>query len=120
MRSLIAELKESPSKSALEPDFFIFNKNSFAINQVQKARLNKTVVLLAKNPSKKVLITGFADQTGSSEYNVWISQQRANAVKDYLMSMGIDESRIISTYLGDTQSTTIGPADRRVEVSLID
>jgi peptidoglycan-associated lipoprotein len=121
MRQMIAELKNEPVRSSTEsePEFLIFEKNAYALSEVQRARLNKTIVLLVKNPSKKALVTGYADMSGNPEYNVWISERRAEAVKVFLESMGVDESRIIVTYLGDTESTTSGPADRRVEVSLI-
>ena len=75
---------------------------------------------MAKNPSLRVLITGFADKSGNPEYNVVISRKRAESVKNHLLSMGIDSSRILVSYVGDTESTTTGPADRRVEVDLLD
>jgi len=121
MRQMIADLKNEPSSNSAEaePDYLIFEKNEYSLREVQKARLNKTIVLLVKNPDQKVLVTGYADRSGNSEYNAWISEKRAEAVKRFLASMGVQENRIIVTYLGDTESTTSGPADRRVEVSLI-
>jgi len=121
MRQMITDLKEKPVQRSTqgEPEYLIFDKNEYSLSQVQKARLNKTIVLLVKNPAKKALVTGYADQSGDSEYNAWISKQRAESVKTFLEFMGVEENRIIVTYLGDTESTTSGPADRRVEVSLI-
>lgn len=122
MRRMIADLKSEPlrNNSIPEPTYLIFEKNEYSLSEVQKARLNKTVVLLVKNPTTKALVTGYADLTGDSEYNAWLSQQRAESVKLFLVSMGVDKSRIVVTYFGDTESTTSSPADRRVEVSLID
>jgi outer membrane protein OmpA-like peptidoglycan-associated protein len=121
MRQMITELKNEPSRSSTEsePEYLIFEKNEYTLSEVQKARLNKTIVLLVKNPSQKALVTGYADMSGDSEYNAWISQKRAESVKVFLESMGIERNRVVVTYLGDTESTTSGPADRRVEVSLI-
>jgi outer membrane protein OmpA-like peptidoglycan-associated protein len=121
MREMIADLKNEPSASSAksEPEYLIFEKNEYTLSEVQKARLNKTIVLLVKNPLKKALVTGYADMSGNSEYNAWISQKRAESVKVFLESMGVEKTRVIVTYLGDTESTTSGPADRRVEVSLI-
>ncbi len=122
MRQMIADLKKSSSETVdtNETEYLIFEKNEYELSSVQKARLNKMVVLLAKNSNKKALVTGFADKSGNSEYNAWLSQQRAESVKEFLKSMGISSDRIVLTYFGDTESTTAGPADRRVEVSLID
>lgn len=122
MREMIADLKNAPLRKNLnaEPEYLIFEKNEYSLSGIQKARLNKTIVLMVKNPSMRALVTGYADLSGNSEYNAWISQQRAESVRLFLQSMGIDSSRIVVTYLGDTESTTSSPADRRVEVSLID
>ncbi|HKL40488.1 MAG TPA: OmpA family protein, partial [Cryomorphaceae bacterium] len=122
MRRMIADLKSEPlrNNSIPDPTYLIFEKNEYSLSEVQKARLNRTVVLLVKNPTTKALVTGYADLTGDSEYNAWLSQQRAESVKLFLISMGVAKSRIVVTYFGDTESTTSSPADRRVEVSLID
>ncbi|MEM9050577.1 MAG: OmpA family protein [Bacteroidota bacterium] len=122
MREMIVDLRDNPATSSVdkeELDYLIFDKNDYSLSAVQRAMLNKYIVLLAKNPQKNVLVIGYADRSGNSEYNVWISEQRANSVKRFLERMGVDSNRIIVSYFGDTESTTSGPADRRVEVSLI-
>lgn len=121
MRQMISELKKEPvrEESRGETVFLIFGKNEFSLTQAQKTTLNRAVILLAKRPSKKALVTGYADKSGNAEYNVWISQQRAQSVEQFMVSMGIDRNRIVVTYLGDTESTASTPADRRVEVSII-
>jgi len=122
MRQMIADLRNNPVQSTSEDEieYLVFDKNDYQLSSVQKARLNKTLVLLAKAPSQKVLVTGFADKSGDAEYNARLSRKRAESVQAFFESMGIDRERIVLTYFGDTESTTIGPADRRVEVSLID
>jgi outer membrane protein OmpA-like peptidoglycan-associated protein len=121
MRQMISDLKDEPSLIVNDEDieYLIFDKNEFSLSQAQKARLNKTIVLLVKNPSKRALVTGYADKSGDAEYNAWISKQRAESVKNFLESMGIEKNRLVVTYLGESESTTSSPADRRVEVSLI-
>ncbi|MCH2214948.1 MAG: OmpA family protein [Flavobacteriales bacterium] len=120
MREMIMELRDNPSSSNREEvDYLIFNKNDYSLSAVQKAMLNKYVVLLAKNPQKDALVIGYADRSGKSDYNVWLSEQRANSVKSFFERMGVASNRIIVSYFGDTESISSGPADRRVEVSLI-
>jgi len=119
MRRMIVELgEERSSQEITDTDYFVFEKNEFKLSELQKARLNATVVELAKNPELKALITGFADKSGNSEYNAVLSRRRAESVRDHLLNMGISESRTVLTYFGDTESTSVGAADRRVEVSL--
>lgn len=120
MRGMIRDLSERQANrpETIEDEYFVFEKNEFSLTEVQKARLNATVVRLAKNPELRVLITGYADKSGNSEWNAIISRKRAESVRNHLIRMGIEESRMILTYLGDTESTSVGAADRRVEVSL--
>ena len=86
--------------------------------------LNNVVKILQDNPSYKVDIEGHTDTTGTAEKNQLLSQDRANAVKTYLISKGIDESRISSEGFGSyrpiaTNKTAAGKAkNRRVEMKL--
>ncbi len=123
MRDMIEQLAENRSgenNANFRSEYFIFDKNKSDLSEAQKVQLNRVGIIMAKNPSLRVLITGFADKSGNPEYNVVISRKRAESVKNHLLSMGIDSSRILVSYVGDTESTTTGPADRRVEVDLLD
>lgn len=87
-------------------------------------KLNDVVTILKENPSYKVQIDGHTDNVGKDEYNHELSHQRAGSVKAYLVSKGIDESRINSTGYGETtpvadNNTAVGRAkNRRVEMTL--
>jgi outer membrane protein OmpA-like peptidoglycan-associated protein len=120
MRKIIEELESRPASTARsEEEYLVYAKNAYELNLLQKTKLNRFVVLMAKNPDKRLLVMGFADKSGNVKYNAWLSQQRAKSVKDYLLSMGISADRIVVSYFGDTESTSSSPADRRVELSLI-
>jgi outer membrane protein OmpA-like peptidoglycan-associated protein len=71
---------------------------------------------LQLNNNLRAIITGFADRTGNPEFNAWISQQRAEAVKEYLIKQGISSDRLMMNFLGDAESQFANPADRKVEV----
>jgi outer membrane protein OmpA-like peptidoglycan-associated protein len=87
-------------------------------------KLNDVVTILNENPSYKVQIDGHTDSQGKDEYNQTLSDQRAASVKAYLVSKGIDESRLASTGYGETKpvadnNTAAGRAkNRRVEMTL--
>lgn len=87
-------------------------------------KLNDVVTILKENPSYKVQIDGHTDNVGKDEYNHELSHQIASSVKAYLVSKGIDESRINSTGYGETtpvadNNTAVGRAkNRRVEMTL--
>jgi outer membrane protein OmpA-like peptidoglycan-associated protein len=83
--------------------------------------LNMIAGVLKSNPDLKFEIDGHTDNTGSAEHNMTLSQQRADAVKAQLLSMGIDASRLTTKGFGDTKpidtnDTPSGKANnRRVE-----
>lgn len=87
-------------------------------------KLNDVVAILNENPSYKVQIDGHTDSQGKDDYNQTLSDNRAASVKAYLVSKGIDESRINSTGYGETNpiadnNTAAGRAkNRRVEMTL--
>ncbi len=79
---------------------------------------------LDRYPDKKVQITGHTDDIGAAEANVWYGQQRANNVKKYLISQGIQKEKIKALSMGE--SNPIVPNDseenkaknRRIEITV--
>lgn len=88
------------------------------------SKLNDVVSILKENPSYKVNIDGHTDNTGKADKNQTLSEQRAASVKTYLVSKGIDESRLASAGYGQDKpvadnKTAAGRAkNRRVEMTL--
>ena len=86
--------------------------------------LNNVVAILNANPSYKVDIDGHTDITGKPEKNQALSEARANAVKAYLVSKGIDENRLVATGYGidkpiaDNKTAAGRSKNRRVEMKL--
>lgn len=87
-------------------------------------KLNDVVSILKENPTYKVNIDGHTDDVGKDESNQTLSENRAASVKAYLVSKGIDESRLTSTGYGETKpiadnKTAAGRAkNRRVEMTV--
>jgi peptidoglycan-associated lipoprotein len=77
-----------------------------------QAALNKDVSWLKDSGDVYVIIEGHADPTGTHEGNLALGQRRAESVRDYLVSAGIDQSRIDVISYGDTR-LRYGRADRR-------
>lgn len=102
----------------------LFESNSAKLKSSSNAGLNEVVKLLNDDQDIIVSIDGHTDNTGTPERNNTLSQERADAVKAYLVKKGISESRITSTGHGQDEpvadnETTAGKAkNRRVELKL--
>jgi peptidoglycan-associated lipoprotein len=71
-----------------------FAYDSIEINDQSRAALQKNVEFLKRRESVKVLIEGHADSRGTNEYNLALGERRADAVRDYMVSLGIPSDRI--------------------------
>jgi len=86
--------------------------------------LKQVVQILNDNPSYKIDINGYTDNTGGTELNQKLSESRANSVKQYLLGNDVDENRITATGHGEDDAiadnkTAAGRAkNRRVEMKL--
>ncbi len=88
--------------------------------------LDSIYQFLAENPTIVVEVAGHADERGGYEYNIRLTQARANAVVDYLVRKGIDPRRLIGKGYGWTQPVIKGAKterehqmNRRVEFRII-
>lgn len=102
-----------------------FQSNAYTLDPVSFIELDKLLQLLNENPSVKILISGHTDNTGTAAANLKLSEQRAKAVADYLITKGIDVKRISYKGFGATlpvaeNGTEEGKAaNRRTEFKVI-
>jgi outer membrane protein OmpA-like peptidoglycan-associated protein len=75
--------------------------DSYRIESIYYNHLDSTVAALKEHPNLKVKIASFTDSKGSIVYNTKLSKLRSAAVKSYLKSKGIEDSRIITESLGE-------------------
>ncbi|MBI5217798.1 MAG: OmpA family protein [Bacteroidia bacterium] len=103
--------------------FFAFKEA--ALTPESYTELDKLVKLMEENPEMEIEISGFTDNTGSDEFNMKLSVERANAVADYLKSKKIKKKRLSCKGFGNTMpvvsnDTEEGRAkNRRVEFRVI-
>jgi outer membrane protein OmpA-like peptidoglycan-associated protein len=108
-----------PTKPAAAPaphDDVYFGVGSAAIGR--KIALDRAARWLTERPNIQVVIEGYADPTGSHERNLTLGQTRAESVRDYLVSAGIDASRMEVISYGDTRLKygRSDPRNRRVAI----
>lgn len=76
----------------LQRVYFAFD--SAEILEPAKGPLNESAAWLQANPGVQVQIEGHCDERGTAEYNYALGEQRAGAVRDYLISRGVDPMRL--------------------------
>lgn len=103
--------------------FFDFNKST--IKEESYSELNRLLALFDQIPGLVVEIGGHTDAIGSDAYNEQLSQDRANAVRDYLLSKDISEERIVAKGYGESLPVATNDTDegrqqnRRVEFKIL-
>jgi outer membrane protein OmpA-like peptidoglycan-associated protein len=102
-----------------------FAPNQETLTPETTRKLSPLVTILKEQPKRHIRIEGHADSTGEESYNLDLSQRRADAVRDFLISNGIDATRITARGYGETEAmasndTTAGRREnRRVEVIVL-
>ncbi|MBW2671710.1 MAG: OmpA family protein [Deltaproteobacteria bacterium] len=101
----------------------LFDFDSAEIKSDAHPMLDEAVVILKKNPSIKVEVDGHTDNVGPAEYNMKLSERRANSVMEYFIGKGVDAKRLTIKGFGLTKpaagnDTKEGRAkNRRVELT---
>ena len=102
-----------------------FNTASYELLPASNVELDKLTRLLKGNPQLRIELGGHTDDVGQDDANLKLSQQRADAVREYLIVQGIDASRITAKGYGETKpvaanDTVEGRAlNRRTEVTVL-
>lgn len=104
--------------------YFDFDKSE--LKNESKPDLNRGVRFLNENPTIRVEIAGHTDSVGTDAYNNRLSQQRAEAVRTYLIQGGVQASRITARGYGETQPIADNGTEegrgrnRRVEMRVLE
>jgi outer membrane protein OmpA-like peptidoglycan-associated protein len=100
----------------------LFDTAKYTLKPEAREKLAKVSGILLAYPNLKVQVEGYTDNVGSEQYNLTLSQQRGDAVRDYLISQGVSAGNITATGYGLTNpiadnATAAGRAqNRRVQL----
>ena len=75
-------------------DTIYFDTDKFNVDGADQAALQAQAAWLQKYPAKRASVEGHADERGTREYNLALGERRANAVKQYLVSLGVTTGRL--------------------------
>lgn len=102
------------------PVILTFPFNSAALQESHKETLEQVAADLEAYPVLLCKISGYADKSGDTIYNMILSGMRAEAVLNFLMDCGIDPVRLSAEAMGDQfSSEEFSEEDRRVEIRLL-
>src|SRR5208283_3887952 len=100
----------------------LFETGKYALSADAQLKLAKLSGIIQAHPGLNLAIEGYTDTTGTADFNLKLSQQRADVVRTFLISQGLSPDTITSTGLGEANpiadnSTSAGrKLNRRVEI----
>ena len=95
-------------QSLMGQDTVYFDTDRYNIDAADQTALAAQAAWLAKYPQKRITIEGHCDERGTREYNLALGERRANAAKNYLVSLGVDPARITTVTQGKERPIALG------------
>ncbi len=103
-----------------------FDFGSFELRRESKIELNELITFVSENPNVKIEIAGHTDNVGSHDDNIRLSKNRTLAVRDYLVSNGVDISNVSFEGYGETKPLAPNDSEenrqlnRRIEFTILE
>ena len=98
-------------KEGTVPAKIYFDYDSYLLSSMAEGTLDLQVTWMDQNPNKYILIEGHCDERGTREYNLALGERRANTVREYFTSMGIDNARLNIVSYGKERPDVEGSYD---------
>jgi outer membrane protein OmpA-like peptidoglycan-associated protein len=102
-----------------------FETASYALLPASTVELDKLVKLMTTNAKMRIEVGGHTDNVGNDAANQLLSEERANAVRDFLIAHGIEASRVVAKGYGETRPVATNDTDegralnRRTEITVL-
>ena len=89
-------------------DTIFFDTDMFNIDAEDQAALRQQAEYLRQYPNIRATVEGHCDERGTREYNIALGERRANAAKNYLVSLGISADRLTTVSYGKERPVALG------------
>ncbi len=101
-----------------------FDLDKWVVRPADQMLVESAAQTLLSKATLQVLLTGFCDWRGTTDYNLALGEKRANSVKEYLMQLGVDAGRISVLSRGDLDAIVDATPsqmaqERRVEIIIV-
>ncbi|MCR6657135.1 MAG: OmpA family protein [Opitutus sp.] len=105
-----------------QPVYFDFDKSN--IKETERVKLQDASKYLSENTQYRILLEGHCDWRGTAEYNLGLGDRRANAARQYLLSIGVPAAKIETLSKGSLDAATnaddaTAAKDRRAEIVIL-
>jgi peptidoglycan-associated lipoprotein len=118
----VSFLSNNVAKGQFQPIYFAFD--SFEIAPPEAGKLRQIAGFM-KSSRKNVILAGFTDERGTPEYNRGLGERRAQAARNYLISLGVSSERIQTVSFGQEMPADPGHSEsawaknRRAETGVV-
>jgi outer membrane protein OmpA-like peptidoglycan-associated protein len=128
LRSLVAEitnLQQTQRGLVISLSDILFDVGKSTLKPGAQASIGRIAVVLRQYPQHQILVEGHTDATGSDEFNLQLSRDRASSVRTELVAGGVEASKISAEGFGESRpvATNDTPAgrqqNRRVEIVIV-
>jgi peptidoglycan-associated lipoprotein len=103
-------VNEELRRRGFSPDLY-FDYDESSLTDDNREKLSRNADLLKSQPQFSVTVEGHADARGTNEYNLALGERRANAVKDYLSSLGVAADRLRTISYGEERPACTDEAE---------
>jgi len=89
-------------------DVIYFDTDKFDIDAEDQAALRQQAQYLQQYPNVRATVEGHCDERGTREYNLALGERRANAARNYLVSLGVASDRVTTVSYGKERPVALG------------
>jgi peptidoglycan-associated lipoprotein len=89
-------------------DTILFDTDRYNVDSEDQGILQSQAQWLGRYPQRRITVEGHADERGTRDYNIALGERRANAAKNYLVSVGVDPARITTVSYGKERPIALG------------
>jgi outer membrane protein OmpA-like peptidoglycan-associated protein len=118
----VLQTKETARGLIVNMSDVLFDFNKFTLKPEAREKLAKVSGILLAYPNLKLQVEGYTDSIGSDDYNMKLSEQRADGVRQYLVSQSVQDANITAQGFGkanpiaDNGDASGRAQNRRVEL----
>jgi len=88
-----------------------FEYDRYELRSEARRILQENARYFRENPGATVILEGHCDERGTTEYNLALGQRRADAVRDYLLNLGVDRGKVTTRSYGEEKPFALGSTE---------